>query len=1245
MSIYGENVLTETVEYLDGGSIFDAVITKKIAALNTATQSNIDLFIGATGNINLNVKGYNVLRLGEKSDDSQKTTQITALNSQPIELIPGDNSRTATISDITLSQSVTKQTIKSKKGILVLDDDIEITGSLTLGQDFLVGGALIGSSMNTLRTFENSNSIGFGWRVDEHSNLELYKFDNSTNVTKRILTYGMGETGTQQDTSSYPIYGSNPSNLQSGVSYAIHQSDNLWSSNGTDIYFTEGRIGVGLSNPSYTGDFNGIVYAKDGFITKNITIDNGNIGAQNTISGTYIVGDGYQISNLNAANITGGKLQTSIMPNIITTNEVTSDTVDTKLLSVDGDIYFTGNLYQNQDLFGVNANALWNYDSANTYLYYTTGGVGIGTTNVKLSFQINATDAIKIPVGSTDQRPSNEIGSGMLRYNTTLSQFEGYDGYIWSSIGGSVKDLNQDTYISAENSSGANNDQLKFYTNNNLRMQIDSDGLIGINNSNPQLSFDIKGTDAIKIPIGTTLERPLNSIGAGMLRYNSTISQFEGCDGNIWSSIGGAVMDLNQDTYINAETSSGANNDQLQFYASNIRQMSIDQYGITIDKNASIVGTLNVTDTSTLQSDVNIIGISTLSKTIINSNITVGNYPTLLGGTLNVTGSVALSNALNITGITTHTNSTLFNGNITVGNYNTTLGGTVNITGVTSLSNALNVTGITTHTNSTLFNSNITVGNYNTTLGGTVNITGVTSLSNALNVNGVTSLSNALNVTGVTSLSNTLNVTGVTSLSNTLNVTGVTSLSNTLNVTGITSLSNSLNVTGITYLNSNLVFNNKNIYYSNSNIVFDSSIKINDTSAITIPSGTTLQRPLTSNNGMIRYNNDSNIYEGFVNNKWSAMTGTDDKLYWSLDLIETKSNLYFNNGSVTIGTSNNDNYALKVINSNQYFAVCNSNDMLLELGNISTGTKFNIDSDGNTTTKGVLKIKSGSDSYNFLLSISDYVSVFGSNDYYLNISDVVIPNTLLVSKVNNNVFYALENIQLEFKANNVSKVKVSDLLTNNGISYYNSDTLFYSTIEINSNNYFTLCGSNLVYDINILRNITNAQIGIGVINDLTKSLEVSGDTEITGNLLVNEGNMFLNGKLLNFDLLNSTTTIFNATASNIYYTGHTSTLTETYNTSNNIYTTDYSTIFNMNKKFLNLSNLNLPTNLPITYPTQYIIKASKTLTITLSADVDGSTAYVGNDINNSPMMTYIGDINASITVNVPQNYYLAVVGL
>jgi hypothetical protein len=41
---------------------------------------------------------------------------------------------------------------------------------------------------------------------------------------------------------------------------------------------------------------------------------------------------------------------------------------------------------------------------------------------------------LKIPVGTTAQRPSpSEIG--MIRYNTDIENFEGYDGEKWRSIG------------------------------------------------------------------------------------------------------------------------------------------------------------------------------------------------------------------------------------------------------------------------------------------------------------------------------------------------------------------------------------------------------------------------------------------------------------------------------------------------------------------------------------------------------------------------------------------------------------------------------------------------------------------------------------------------------------------------------------------------------------------------------------------------------------------------------------------
>lgn len=47
---------------------------------------------------------------------------------------------------------------------------------------------------------------------------------------------------------------------------------------------------------------------------------------------------------------------------------------------------------------------------------------------------INSTGAIKVPVGTTAQRPTS--ATGKIRYNTTLSQYEGYDGSSWSLLGG-----------------------------------------------------------------------------------------------------------------------------------------------------------------------------------------------------------------------------------------------------------------------------------------------------------------------------------------------------------------------------------------------------------------------------------------------------------------------------------------------------------------------------------------------------------------------------------------------------------------------------------------------------------------------------------------------------------------------------------------------------------------------------------------------------------------------------------------
>jgi len=55
----------------------------------------------------------------------------------------------------------------------------------------------------------------------------------------------------------------------------------------------------------------------------------------------------------------------------------------------------------------------------------------------------SGTQAVLIPKGNdTTERPGTPV-SGMLRYNTTINEFEGYNGTAWASVGGSA--INNDT--------------------------------------------------------------------------------------------------------------------------------------------------------------------------------------------------------------------------------------------------------------------------------------------------------------------------------------------------------------------------------------------------------------------------------------------------------------------------------------------------------------------------------------------------------------------------------------------------------------------------------------------------------------------------------------------------------------------------------------------------------------------------------------------------------------------------------
>ena len=89
----------------------------------------------------------------------------------------------------------------------------------------------------------------------------------------------------------------------------------------------------------------------------------------------------------------------------------------------------------------------------------TAGNLLLGTTTNNY-VQIGGTQAFIVPVGNTATRPAGV--SGMMRFNSENLQFEGHNGISFVSLGG-VRDVDLDTFISAELNTADDDDTFRFF--------------------------------------------------------------------------------------------------------------------------------------------------------------------------------------------------------------------------------------------------------------------------------------------------------------------------------------------------------------------------------------------------------------------------------------------------------------------------------------------------------------------------------------------------------------------------------------------------------------------------------------------------------------------------------------------------------------------------------------------------------------------------------------------------------------
>lgn len=143
------------------------------------------------------------------------------------------------------------------------------------------------------------------------------------------------------------------------------------------------------------------------------------------------------------------------------------------------------------------------------------------------------------------------------------------------------------------------------------------------------------GTGATRIPAGTTGERP--SAKQGQIRYNTSLSAFEGYSGTNWGSLGGLV-DVDQDTYVVAERAAGTDSDTLQFYAGGTLKATIANRGLTVGRMIIDSGGIDTVDGGKIQllADSGADGPPEIQLSSLNSAVDAGTIKLLAAGDINI---------------------------------------------------------------------------------------------------------------------------------------------------------------------------------------------------------------------------------------------------------------------------------------------------------------------------------------------------------------------------------------------------------------------------------------------------------------------------------------------------------------------------------------------------------------------------------------------------------------------------------
>ena len=190
-----------------------------------------------------------------------------------------------------------------------------------------------------------------------------------------------------------------------------------------------------------------------------------------------------------------------------------------------------------------------NFDANTLVIDAANNRVGVGTATPAVSLHVNSTNAIRIPVGTTAQRPDATFTASISGTTMTVASSPAPVGTI--AVGQTV------------NGTG-----------------------VTVNTTITALGTGSGGAGTYTVSESQTVSSSvLTSARVGYVRYNTTTAQFEGYNGSAWGQLGGGATGGGGDTV----------------FVENSNAVTVD-YTITTNKNAMSAGdvTINTGVTVTL---------------------------------------------------------------------------------------------------------------------------------------------------------------------------------------------------------------------------------------------------------------------------------------------------------------------------------------------------------------------------------------------------------------------------------------------------------------------------------------------------------------------------------------------------------------------------------------------------------------------------------------------------------------------